>query len=290
MEPSPRRLRLALQKRGRLAEASEELLRAVHIAFDRHQPQAPLVQCRGLPLDLLFVRDDEIPEYVERGVCDIGIVGENLLVELGSPAVVLERLGFGACSLVLAVPNGSAMDSPEDLAGRRVATSYPSTTQRWLRSHGIEAEMVPISGAVEITPALGIADAVSDLTQTGTTLRLTGLRPLATILESEALLVAAPEVAAKPGPVLENLRLRIQSAVAARGCKYLMMNAPASALERIRAELPALSSPTVLPLADTGQIAIHSVVPERELWPIVERLRAAGASGILITAVEGLLP
>jgi ATP phosphoribosyltransferase len=284
-----RRLRLALQKRGRLASESEELLRSIHLGFEVHSG-APLVQCRGLPVDLLLVRDDEIPGYVERGVCDLGIVGQNLLAELESPVEVLEKLDFGRCSLVLAVPSASPVERPEHLEGLRVATSYPKTTWRWLKARGVEAEMIPISGAVEITPALGICDAVSDLTQTGTTMRLTGLRPIATILRSEAVLVGAPGAAADRGPELPNLRLRIRSAVAARGCKYLMMNAPASALERIRAELPALSSPTVLPLADSGQIAIHSVVKDAVLWDVVERVRAAGASGILITAVEGLVP
>jgi ATP phosphoribosyltransferase len=289
MDDSARRFRLALQKRGRLADDSLELLRAIHLSFDAHHG-APLVQCRDLPLDLLFVRDDEIPSYVERGVCDLGIVGENLLAEEPRRVESLDRLGFGRCRLVLAVPAGSTAQRPEDLSGVRIATSFPETTRRWLSARGVEAQMVPVSGAVEITPTLGVCDAVSDLTQTGTTMRLSGLRPLATLLESEAVLIGHPATLQQEPPVIDNLRLRIRSAVAARGRKYLMMNAPASALDRIRAELPALSSPTVLPLAETGQIAIHSVVPDSVLWDVVLRVRAAGASGILITAVEGLVP
>jgi ATP phosphoribosyltransferase len=289
MDQSPRRFRLALQKRGRLAEDSLDLLRAIHLSFDSHHG-APLIQCRDLPIDLLFVRDDEIPAYVERGVSELGIVGENLLVEQQASVEVLQRLGFGRCRLVLAVPAASRADSPQSLAGLRIATSYPETTRRWLARNGVTAELIPISGAVEITPALGICDAVCDLVQTGTTLRLSGLRPVATLLESEAVLIGHRATLLEKHAAVDHLLLRMQSAVAARGSKYLMMNAPAGALERIRAELPALSSPTVLPLAESGQIAIHSVVPDAQLWDVVERVRAAGASGILVSAIEGMLP
>ena len=279
-------LRLALPNKGRLADPAIDLLRAAGIDLELGERRLSAV-ARNLPLELLFVRADDVPEYVDDGLVDIGLTGEDLVAERGRALAPIERLGFGACSLVIAVPVGGPIRDVADLAGRRIATSFPRVTARYLDERGVRAQVVEVSGAVEVTPQLGVADAVVDLVASGTTLRLNGLRPIATLLESEAVLVRRAD-ADGDGPV-RALVAMLRSVLDARGREYMMMNAPQSALPRIRELIPGLSGPTVMPLAEPGMIAVHSVVERRSLWRIVPELKAVGARDILVVPIEKVI-
>lgn len=287
IRPDGDNLKIAIQSAGRLADASVELLRGAGIDFDSYSRKL-FASARGFPLEVLFVRDDDIPEFVEDGVADLGIVGRNLVVERGAALEEELELGFGRCRLVVAAPRGGRIGTVDDLAGHRVATSYPRTLARYLNGRGLDAEIVEIAGAAELTPALDVADAVCDLVSTGTTLRVNDLVEIETVLESEAVLVASREARAD-GPrsrTIDRLLLRMRGQLAARRTKYVMANCPEDATEAIREILPGLRSPTVVPLADPGWVAVHAALPEEAFWESIEALRAAGASEILVTPVE----
>jgi len=285
-----RRLRLAMQRQGRLTEGTTSLLRGIGLQFESYQ-QRLLTPCRNFPLDILFGRDDDIPEYVADGTVDLGIVGRNMIVEKEARVEELLPLGFGYCSLVVAVPNDSSIESPEQLHGKRVATSYPNSTKRYFQNLGVEVELVVLSGSVEVAPSLGIASAIVDISATGSTLVLNDLRTIATVLESEAVLIANPETVESSDvkPNIDRLLLRIKSLLAAKQYKYVMMNAPRWALPAIRKITPGLKSPTVVPLADPDWVAVHTVIQESEFWEVIEKLREAGASEILVNPIEKLL-
>lgn len=287
IRPDGDNLKIAIQSAGRLADASVELLRGAGIDFDSYSRKL-FASARGFPLEILFVRDDDIPEFVEDGVADLGIVGRNLVVERGAEVEEVLGLGFGRCRLVVAAPRGEEIATVADLAGRRVATSYPRTLGRFLAERGLDGEIVEISGAAELTPALDVADAVCDLVSTGTTLRVNDLVEIETVLESEAVLVASHEARAdgETRAVIERLLLRLRGQLAARRTKYVMANCPEDAVEAIREILPGLRSPTVIPLAEPGWVAVHAALPEETFWDSIEALREAGASEILVTAVE----
>ncbi len=277
-------LRLALPSKGRLADPTLGLLRDAGLDFELSERRLS-TPVRNQPIDLLFVRTEDIPEYVDDGLVDIGITGADLVAEQGRALTTLLQLGYGACSLVLAVPRGGPR-SVAELEGASVATTFPRLTGEFLAREGVDARVIVVSGSVEITPELGIADAVVDLVATGSTLRLNGLRPLATLLESEAVLVA------RPGSTdlrVTGLGAMLRSVLDARGREYMMMNAPSTALERIRAIIPGLSGPTIMPLADEGMIAVHSVVSRDDLWRIVPELRSAGARDILVVPIEKVI-
>lgn len=277
-------LRLAVPNKGRLADPAVELLRNAGLEFELPERRLSAA-VRNFDLDLLFARTDDIGEYVADGLVEIGITGADLVAERGGDLAPILPLGFGACSLVLAVPRGSEVQDPGQLAGARVATSFPRLTAAFLGARGVDAQVVEVSGAVEVTPQLGVADAVVDLVATGSTLRLNGLRSIATLLTSEAVLVgrgAATDGDERIGQLVAMLR----SVLDARGREYMMMNAPASALERIRSLIPGLSGPTVMPLADPAMIAVHSVVERSQLWRLVPALREAGARDILVVPIE----
>ncbi len=285
-----RRIRLAMQRQGRLTEGTTDLLRGVGLQFESYR-QRLLTPCRNFPLDILFGRDDDIPEYVADGTVDLGVVGRNMIVEKGADVEELLSLGFGYCTVVVAVPSESSVQSAEELAGCRVATSYPRTARQYFEGLGMRVELVELSGSVEVAPALGIASAIVDITATGSTLVLNDLRQIATVLESEAVIVANRRALQDPEiqQGVERLMLRIRSALAAGRYKYIMMNAPASAMPQIRQITPGLKTPTVVPLADPEWVAVHTVIAENEFWEVIERLRAAGASEILVLPVEKLL-
>jgi ATP phosphoribosyltransferase len=287
-------LRLAVQKEGRLTQSTLELLQHCGLEFDSYQNRNRLfAPCRNFPLAILYGRDDDIPGYVASGVVDLGIVGRNLVAEHGVAERVRELvlLGFGQCRLVVAVPSEMPYQQPEDLRGRRIATSFPALVGGYFKQRGIDVELIEIAGAVEMTPALGIADAIADLTATGSSLLMHDLRPIATLLESEAALIANPAALAdeRRHATIERLLLRVRGVLAARRYKYVMMNAPRSALDDIRGIVPGLRNPTVVPLADPDWVAIHTVVEEGAFWEIIERLRAAGASEILVSPIEKLV-
>jgi ATP phosphoribosyltransferase len=279
-------LRLALPNKGRLADPAIQLLTDAGLDLELGERRLSAV-ARNFPLELLFVRADDVPEYVDDGLVEIGLTGEDLVAERGRELEPIARLGFGACSLVIAVPAAGGLNSVADLEGRRIATSFPRVTGRFLEERGVAARVVEVSGAVEVTPQLGVADAIVDLVASGLTLRLNGLRPIATLLESEAVLVRRAGGDAN-GPV-GALVAMLRSVLDARGREYMMMNAPESALPRIRELIPGLSGPTVMPLAEQGMIAVHSVVERSRLWQIVPELKAVGARDILVVPIEKVI-
>jgi ATP phosphoribosyltransferase len=281
------RLRLAVPNKGRLAEPSVDLLRSAGLDFELSERRLTALVANA-DLELLFVRTEDIAEYVADGLVELGLTGADLVAEHGGRLATVLPLGFGACSLVLAVPRDAGIESVGQLAGARIATSFPRCTQAYLAASGVEAQIVEVRGAVEVTPQLGVADAVVDLVASGSTLRMNGLTPIATLLASEAVLVGREdgvERDARIAPLVDMLR----SVLDARGREYMMMNAPAAAIDRIRELIPGLSGPTVMPLADPTQIAVHSVVERSQLWRLVPELKAAGARDILVVPIEKVM-
>jgi ATP phosphoribosyltransferase len=281
-------LSIAIQKGGRLHEESVRLLRDSGIAFSNGL-NALKVEATNFPLTVLLLRDDDIPQYVEDGVADVGIVGENVLLESGRNAHIVDRLGFGRCRLSLAVPKDRPWNGIADLRGQRIATSYPVILQRYLDEQGIAAEIHAISGSVEIAPGIGLADAICDLVSTGSTLLVNGLVEVDTILRSEAVLIAGERLDDGKRAVLERLRSRMEAVRAAQRNKYILLNAPNERLADICRILPGIKSPTVLPLAESGWSSVHSVVHEDVFWDLIEELRDAGAQGILVIPIEKMI-
>ena len=284
------RLKLAIQSNGRITEDSVNLLRSAGLDFEIRS-RALVAPCRNMAIDILSLRDDDIPEYVRDGVCDFGIVGENVVLEKGARVERLERLGFGKCQLALCAPRAGSIRTLADLNGRRVATSYPAILRSFLASAAIAAEVIEISGAVEITPALDVADATCDILSTGSTARVNGLEVIHTILSSEAVLICNSDSVGSPekSPEIERLLARFRSVLQARGKKYVMMNAPQSAVSYLRELVPGMKSPTIVPLATPGMVAIHSVVHEEVFWEVMEQLRKAGASDIIVVPIEKII-
>jgi len=283
-------LKLATQRKGRLTDHSISMLRQIGLSFESYG-QRLFSRARNFPLSILYARDDDIPEYVALQTVDLGIVGRNLVHEQNADVEEIFALGFGYCQLVIAVPNESNIDHPEQLMNARIATSYPESARKFFHELGGDPEIVTISGSVEVAPALGVADAIVELTATGSSLQLNDLRSIHTVLESEAVLIANkrsmddPEKRAN----IDRLLLRISAVDAASKYKYIMMNAPESALIAIRNVLPGLKAPTVVPLADPGWVAIHTAIREDEFWEKIEQLREAGASEILVSSLDKFL-
>lgn len=281
-------LRIAIQKSGRLAEHSVELLRDAGIAFGNGSNRLR-TEATNFPLEIFFLRDDDIPEYVEEGVVDAGIVGENVVLEKNKTVTTVERLGFGRCRLSIALPKGAPYDGIQSLHGRRIATSYVHILSDFLKRKNVQADIHEISGAVEITPSLGMADAIFDIVSTGSTLLANGLREVETVLESEALLVAHPHLAPARQELLDRLLFRLHANRNAKSHRYILLNAPNDRLSDIIALLPGMKSPTVLPLALEGWSSLHSVAPEAVFWDVLEQLKAAGAQGILVVPIERMI-
>jgi ATP phosphoribosyltransferase len=283
------RLRLAIPNKGRLVEPTLSLLHASGLVFEEHD-RSLVSHVANQPLDILFVRTGDVVEFVADGVADAGITGEDILAEAGRDLPIIARLGYGRCRLAVAVPSDAPVRAIEDLAGQRVATSHPSITRAFFKERNLPVEVVPLSGAVEVAPRLGLADAIVDLVSTGSTLQMNGLRAIGDVLASEAVLVADPTAQEQRPAELDSIVMMLGSVLAARSRKYLMMNAPITHLEELESLLPGLESPSVIPLAHTGMIAIHSVVGADEVWGLLPRLKAAGASGILVLPIEKILP
>ncbi|HYC74090.1 ATP phosphoribosyltransferase [Brevundimonas sp.] len=287
------RLRIAVQKSGRLADRSLDLVRDAGLRVVKGNNDL-LYRVENYPIDLLRVRDDDIPTFVADGVCDLGIVGENVLEEArngGPVAEVIMPLGFGRCTLKIAVPASLAYDNPASLEGQRVATSYPKILRRWLDEQNVRAEIVTMRGAVEVAPRLRLAAAICDLVSTGATLEANGLGARETVLESQAVLIRSP-VPAEPAlqPLLDSIIERMAGVVSSQGAKYVMLNAPRSALDRITAILPGAGSPTVMPLSGRDDaVAVHAVCQEAVFWETLEKLKAAGASAILVMPIEKMM-
>lgn len=283
-------LRLAIQKKGRLSEKSLQLLKNCGLDIEDSNERL-LISARNFKLDILFLRDDDIPEYVQDGVADFGIVGEDVLYERNADTIVVRKLGFGKCQLSLALPENKEINSIRDLQGQRIATSYPNLLKKYLLEHSIDATVVEISGSVEIAPSLGVADFICDLVSTGNTLKLNKLKKSFDVFSSEAVLITNKFLDSDPEKknLLDNLLIRIDSALQAKRSKYLMMNLPKSSLGKISDIIPSLKSPTIVPLADDSLIAVHAVIPADKFWDIYKELKDAGASGILLLPIENII-
>jgi ATP phosphoribosyltransferase len=284
------RLRLAIQKEGRLTDHTLNLLRQVGLEFDSYK-QRLFSTVQNFEMDILFSRDDDIPEYIATGTVDLGVVGQNLIHEEGVDITELQPVGFGHCSLVVAVPKDSGITSPAQLGGAKIATSYPKSAQKYLQSLGVSAEVVTLSGAVELAPSLGLADAIVEITATGSSLALNDLAPIETILKSEAVLAANKNSLQHPYKArnINRLLVRVRAALSAKEFKYLVMNVPRRNLERVVSVVPGLKSPTVVPLMDPEWVGVHTVIRQDTFWEVIEQLKEAGAGGILVVPIEQIV-
>ena len=283
-----RQLRLAIPNKGRLVEPTVQLLKDAGLVFEAGE-RALMAHVQNFDLDILFVRTNDIVEFIADGVADLGITGLDLVAEAGRDVAQLRLLGYGRCRLTAAVPVDSPYKCAADLAGLRVATSHLALTRRYFADRNIAVDVVPVSGAAEVAPRLGLADAIVDLVSTGSTMVVNGLRPIEEVFASEAVLLANPEALREKPAVLASFETMLSATLAARDRKYLMMNAPQEKAEELEALLPGLESPSVIPLAHKGMIAIHAVVDADAVWSLLPRLKAAGASGILILPIEKLV-
>jgi ATP phosphoribosyltransferase len=283
------RLRLAIPNKGRLLESTLALLKDAGLVFEAHD-RSLVSRVQNHPLDILFVRTNDVVEFVADGVAEVGITGGDILAESGVPLPRLRDLGYGRCRLTAAVPADAPYAAITDLNGVRVATSHPNVARAFFADQGIAVDVITLSGAVEVAPRLGLADAIVDLVSTGSTLQMNGLREIGDILASEAILVTSDAALAQRADELDAIVTMLGSVIAARGRKYLMMNAPAVKLGELEDLLPGLESPSVIPLAHEGMIAIHSVVGADEVWGLLPKLKTAGASGILVLPIEKILP
>jgi ATP phosphoribosyltransferase len=283
------RLRLAIPNKGRLVEPTLRLLHDAGLVFDEHD-RSLVARVQNFDLDVLFVRTNDVIEFVGDGVADLGITGIDLLTETSAELPRIRDLGYGQCRLAVGVPTETPYQAIEDLAGLRVATAHPNTARRFFEGRSIPVDVIPISGAVEVAPKLGLAEAIVDLVSTGSTMVMNGLRPIGDVLSSEAVLVANPAAHRERAAELDAIDTMLTAVTAARGQKYLLMNAPATKLAELEALLPGLESPSVIPLAHEGMIAIHSVVRSDDVWGLLPRLKTAGASGILVLPIEKIVP
>lgn len=281
-------LRIAVQKSGRLYEGSMKLLKECGIEISNGNNQLR-VTAANFPVEVFFLRDDDIPEYVQDAVADIGFVGENVVTESNKKTDTIEKLGFGKCRLSIAVPKNGNMQSVNDLEGKKIATSYPFILSNFLKERNITASIHEISGSVEIAPKIGLADAICDLVSSGSTLFTNELKEIETILSSEAVLISNKELSVNKKIILESLLFRIRSVKKARNNKYVLLNAPNDKLDTICSLLPGMKSPTILPLAESGWSSVHSVISESDFWNVIEKLKAAGAQGILIIPIEKMI-
>jgi ATP phosphoribosyltransferase len=284
------RMKIAIQRNGRLTEDSVVLLRACGLNFE-FLKQSLYSPCRNFDLDVLAIRDDDIPEYVQDGVADLGIAGENILLERKAKVQILAALGFGGCKLMISVPQRSKIRKVADLKGKRIGTTYPVILKSFLHANNVLAEIIKLSGSVELAPSLNVADAICDIVSTGTTAKMNGLRTFCTVLESQAVLVVNKEAMQdkKKRALIERFMIRVRGSQEAGGKRYLMMNAPSDAVSKLKRVIPSLKSPTVVPLAETGMVAIHSVVAEDIFWDVMEKLKEAGASDIIVVPIETII-
>lgn len=281
-------LKIAVQKSGRLYEGSMKLLKECGIEVSNGNNQLR-VQAANFPIEIFFLRDDDIPEYVQDAVADIGFVGENVVREKNKKTDTLEKLGFGKCRLSLAIPKNGALKTAADLEGKRIATSYPVILGQYLAEKKINASIHEISGSVEIAPRIGLADAICDLVSSGSTLFTNELKELEVLLQSEAVLISNQQLSPARQLILESLLFRIRSVKKAKNNKYVLLNAPNDKLDIIVKLLPGMKSPTILPLATSGWSSVHSVISENDFWNIIEQLKANGAQGILIVPIEKMI-
>ncbi|MGB3180022.1 MAG: ATP phosphoribosyltransferase [Cyclobacteriaceae bacterium] len=281
-------IKVAIQKSGRLSDDTLSLFRECGIRFSRGTGRLKS-SATNFPLEFLFLRDDDIPGYVADGVADLGIVGENVMVEKKKDVVLRKKLGFSKCRLSIAIPKGDTYNSPEDLRDKSIATSYPVVLQKWLDEKGLSADLHEISGSVEIAPSIGLSAAICDIVSTGSTLLSNGLKEVETIMRSEAVLISNKSLGTEQDALLEKLLFRMDAVQSGAKNKYILLNAPNENLERIISLLPGMKSPTVLPLATSGWSSVHSVMAEDDYWEVVEELKNNGAQGILVVPIESMI-
>lgn len=282
------KLKIAIQKSGRLNEDSLKLLKSCGIKVENGKDQLK-VSVQNFPLEILYLRNSDIPQYLEDGVADIAIVGENLLIEKDQAVEVIRPLGFSKCNVSLAVPKEVETNALEYFNGKRIATSYPNTLSSFLQSKNIDAEIHVISGSVEIAPNIGLADGICDIVSTGSTLFKNGLRETEVILKSQAVLAKSKNLSPENQEILEKLLFRIEAVIKAKNTKYILMNVPNEKIEKVSRILPVLKSPTVLPLAEEGWSSVHSVIDEDKFWDVIDELKQAGAEGILIIPIDKIV-
>jgi ATP phosphoribosyltransferase len=281
-------LRIAIQKSGRLQEGSLALLKETGLSFSNGKDQLK-TQARNFPVEVLFLRDDDIPQYVEDKVADVGIVGENVFIEKQKDCEIVKRLDFAKCRLSMAVPRSENYQGVEWLRGKNIATSYPNIVREFLKKNHVDAGIHEISGSVEIAPSIGLADAICDLVSTGSTLLSNGLREVEIVLQSEAVIIANPSIEPAKKVILDKLLFRIEAVKKAKNNKYILLNCPNTAIERITSVIPGMKSPTIVPLAREGWSSLHSVVDENDFWEKIDLLKAMGAEGILVVPIEKMI-
>lgn len=281
-------IRIAVQKSGRLSEESLKLFKACGIKFESGGSKLKTVSS-NFPIEFLFLRDDDIPGYVEDGVADLGVIGENVLMEHIRQVNVVKELGFSKCRLSLAIPRNEQYTDLSYFEGKNIATSYPNLTNAFLAKQGINVTTHEISGSVEIAPSIGLAEAICDIVSTGGTLLSNGLKEVATVFQSQAVLIASKQLNAEKQAILDKLLFRIDSVQRGQNAKYVVLNAKESDVANIKTLLPGMKAPSIMPLAESGWVSIHSVISENDFWDIIEALREAGAQGILVLPIEKMI-
>jgi ATP phosphoribosyltransferase len=281
-------LRIAIQKSGRLQEGSLALLKESGLTFSNGKDQLK-TQARNFPVEVLFLRDDDIPQYIEDNVADIGIVGENVFMEKQKKNELVKRLDFAKCRLSIAVPRSDTYTGIASLQGKNIATSYPNIVKAFLKRNNVEAGIHEISGSVEIAPGIGLAEAICDIVSTGSTLMGNGLKEVEVVMQSEAVIISSPNLDAGKQAILDKLLFRIEAVQKAKNSKYILLNCPNSAIEKITGVIPGMKSPTIIPLARAGWSSLHSVVDENDFWERIDQLRSFGAEGILVVPIEKMI-
>ena len=282
------KLRIAVQKSGRLHDDSMQILKDIGIAIDNGKDQLKAA-AKDFPVEIFYLRNGDIPQYLKDGVVDAAIIGENVLIEKGEKIKFVEKLGFSSCRVCIAVPKTVKYGRVQDLEGKRIATSYPNTVRDYLQKQGVTANLHIINGSVEIAPNIGLADAICDIVSSGSTLFKNNLKEVETILKSEAVLAVSPVITETKQAILDTIQFRIRSVLKGRQSRYILLNAPNDKIEAIKAILPGMRSPTVLPLAEEGWSSVHSVISKNEFWTIIDQLKAAGAEGILVCPIEKMV-
>lgn len=282
------KIRIAIQKSGRLNEDSLKILKEGGISIDNGKDQLKAT-ARNFPLEVFYLRNGDIPQYLRDGVVDVAIIGENVLIEKGEGITIVERLNFSKCKVSLAIPKSVDYNCVKDFEGKRIATSYPNTVKNYLKENGVKADLHIINGSVEIAPNIGLADGICDIVSSGSTLFKNGLKEVEIMLRSEAVLAVSPQINQARELLLSKLQFRIQSVLRARQSKYVLLNAPNNKLDEILALLPGMRSPTVLPLAEDGWSSVHTVINKDTFWEVIDELKTAGAEGILVCPIEKMV-
>ncbi|WP_299113372.1 ATP phosphoribosyltransferase [uncultured Winogradskyella sp.] len=282
------KLKIAVQKSGRLHDDSMKILKEIGISVDNGKDQLK-ASARNFPLEVFYLRNSDIPQYLRDGVIDAAIIGENVLIEKGNDLKVVERLGFSKCRVSIAVPKSSEAKSLKDLEGKRIATSYPNTVNQFLEKNNINANLHIINGSVEIAPNIGLADGICDIVSSGSTLYKNGLKEIEVLLKSEAVLATSPKISKENQEIINKIQFRLKSVLRGRENKYVLLNAPNDKLDKIVEILPGMNSPTILPLAKESWSSLHSVINKNDFWDVIDELKANGAEGILVCPIENMV-